>query len=103
MQLEIQMDVPKAGAESWINIYAYNHFWGLGNSLGEDWEFEENADDNVKMKYTSHYSIPNMYYKAEVQILHVLDSCTQRPPDIENRLERRIVSGFCRNRYVKCN
>ena len=98
-------DVRRSGAESWINVYAYNRFFlfGPGNSIGEDWELERNADVNIKMEDTRHGWVHTMYNKVEDRVLRALDKCTQRPTEIADGLDPRAVNVLCSNPYVKCS
>ena len=67
---------PGNGAR-WINVYARNRLW-VGNSIGEDWEFEPNADDNIGIN-TSHFKVETMFKRVENIVNDVLRTCTPNP------------------------
>lgn len=95
-------DVPTAGANTWINVYAYNHIF-QGDSIGEDWEFEKNANRNVEMKNTSHSWVRSMFSRAERDVVRALKSCPRRPADIATKVRPRMVDALCRSQQVECN
>ena len=92
-------DVPSLDAP-WINVYAINK-WGHGDSIGEDWEYERNADWNVGMENTSHSAVSSMFKRAENVILDSLHKC-DRPDHVEETLDLRFVTGLCRNDLINC-
>ena len=95
-------DGPSLGRTRWINVYAHNHWWGLGNSLGEDWEYEPNADQNIRMKNTSHSAANSMFKAVEYEIIEALRSCNSRPDELPRRLDLNSTTGFCQNDQVNC-
>ena len=86
----------------WINVYAYNHWWGLGNSLGEDWQYEPNADENRVLKRTSHHAVVRMFNEAHEDVYDALRSCT-RNPSRRAGLNREVMQELCEHDGISCS
>ena len=91
---------PGYGAK-WINVYAHNHWWGLGDSIGEDWEHEPNADINLKLTSTRHKAVVPMFNAAAKDVYRALRSCT-RSPYPNSGFNREVFRQLCAIDDVDC-
>ena len=96
-------DRPHPGnGTKWINVYAYNHWYGLGNSIGVDWEHESDADENLKLYKTSHSDVIKMFNQASQDIYDALNDCKRR--DSRRRSNDEAIRHLCEhNDGVTCS
>ena len=94
-------NVPSLDMTWWINVFAHNHLF-KGDSIGEDWEHEPNADSNIRMKKTSHSAARSMFERVEGDILNVLRSCYDRPQELPRKLDISVTTGLCRVDQINC-
>ena len=95
----------------WVNVYAKNapqllQFvvpWFLGDSLGEDWEHEDNADVNIPVRWTSHSNVHKLFWSAKGELYDALESCPMRPTGVGRRTDATQILDLCGHDGVNCD
>ena len=94
-------DVPHpGGGAKWTNVYAKN-FLFYGNSVGEDWEHEPNADKNHGLRFTRHYHVIKMFNRAASDVYRVIRTCTHESVRTD-RLNKDVYRNLCAHDGVRC-
>ena len=95
----------------WVNVYAKNApallqlvipFY-LGDSLGEDWEHEDEADVNIPVRWTSHSNVNRLFWRAKRELYDALESCPTRSKEIESRTNAMEILGLCEHDGINCH